>query len=290
MKTKRFIFVLIFWVLGVSGASAQTLCVFKGTLDSARRKIQLEADFQDTGKIFFESTAKDSKVIDFKIYSQNLKLLFFNITTGIVGTAKIIARPDSDPIIQGVMFPSQGISSQEVSSRRIRGNFEIENDKIFLKQCGWEGLTGQGYFSFIPPYDTDLTVSLNNVLLSDLFAWLGQEKIYTQGDIEGQIHFSGFLNRLAIKGKLSSSGQIGDFRYDNIASSFEGIYPTVKLLETMTLPLIRQTNVDREWTIRRQKDGRKEGETEFKYRLKKERDVSGVEEAGTLTIQRSIKF
>lgn len=56
------------------------------------------------------------------------------------------------------------------------------------------------------------------------------------------------------------------------------------------LPLIRQTDVDREWTIRRDNEGQKTGETEFKYRLRKEREVSGVAEGGMVTIERSIKF
>lgn len=340
MKQKCFIFVLAFLVFRVFNASAQPqfslvsnpneigtcrfppLCVFKGNLDCARKKVQLKFSFPDKGQISFESTEKNLEIIDFKIYLKDFKLLLFNITTGIVGTAKIVKRPDSDPAIHGIMVADQGMSSKDIFPHRISGNFEIQDDKIFLKHCVWDGLTAQGYFSFLPPYDTDLDLRLDDVLLSDLFAWLGQEKIYTQGDFLGQIHFSGFLNRLALNGKLNSSGQVGDFRYDNISAGFEGVYPVVKLVETNVtaeagvsfdlegeidlsknfksfseqlakmamLPLIRATDVDREWTIRRQKDGRKEGETEFKYRLKKEREVSGVEEPGTLTIQHSIKF
>lgn len=339
MKTKCFVFVLFFLMIGVSGVLAkpqfslaskgagqkrlaQTLCAFKGSVDCVKKSIQLKFIFPDGGRISFAGTGQSPDVISFEIFPQGFKFLLFNITTGIVGTARIIERPDSDPIIRGVLETSQGPSADGVFPHRISGNFEIENDKIFLKQCMWEGLTAQGYFTFVPPYDMDLTLMFNNVLLADLFSWLGQEKIYTQGDFSGQIDASGFLNRLALKGNLSSSGQIADFRYDSISARFEGVYPIIKLMETgvtaeggvsfnlegtidlskdfkefsgqlerMTaLPLIRETNVDREWTIRRDSDEKREGETEFKYRLRKEREISGVEEQGTLTIQRSIKF
>lgn len=339
MKTKCFIFVLFSLIIGVSGVfakpqfsltskgknqkkSAQTLCAFKGSADCVKKSIQLKFIFPDGGRISLVSTEQSPDVISFEIFPQGFKFLLFNITTRIVGTARIVERPDSDPFVRGVMEAAQSELSKGDFSNRISGNFEIEKDKIFLKQCTWEGLTAEGYFTFVPPYDTDLTLTFNNVLLADLFSWLGQEKIYTQGDLSGQIDASGFLNRLALKGNLSSSGQIADFRYDSISARFEGVYPIIKLTETgvtaeggvsfnlegtidlskdfkefsgqlekMTaLPLIRETNVDREWTIRRDSNEKREGETEFKYRLRKEREISGVEEQGTLTIQRSIKF
>jgi hypothetical protein len=174
----------------------------------------------------------------------------------------------------------------------------------------------------VSPYEVDVSLKAQNVLLTDLFSWLGQEDHYSQGEVSGQIRFSGILDYLAIKGKLFSSGQVGDLRYDSIAAGFEGFYPIIKLIDTSVtqeggisfflegnidlskdfknfseqlakmkmLPLIRQTDIDREWTIRRETEGRRSGETEFKYRLRKEREISGVEEGGMLTIQRSIKF
>jgi len=63
-----------------------------------------------------------------------------------------------------------------------------------------------------------------------------------------------------------------------------------QLAKMKILPLIRQTDVDREWTIRRETEGRKDGETEFKYRLRRDREVSGIGEGGMLTIERSLKF
>jgi hypothetical protein len=304
------------------GRSVPMVCVFTGVLDCIQKKVRLEFKFPYKGRILFVSTEKDSQTIDFEIFPKDLQLLLFNITTKIVGTAKIVKHAGKDPTISGVMVSDREMSINDPFFHRITGNFEIEDDKVFLKRCLWGGLSAQGYFSFLPPYDTDIVFGLNNILLSDLFGWLGQEKIYTQGDISGQLHVSGFLSRLAIKGNLSSSGQVGDFRYDDISAGMEGVYPIIKLVEASVtgennisldmqgeidlskdfkdfsgqlakmaiLPLIRQTNVEREWTIHREKDGRKQGETEFKHRLRTEREVSGVEESGTLTIQRSIKF
>lgn len=322
MKAKCFILIVAFLAWGTAAASAETLCTFKGSVYCLKKSLELKFSFPNGGTLSFTAVEEDPQLINFTLVPENLRLLLFNVTTEIIGAGRVVERADSAPVIQGTMEASKEILAGGVLPNRVSGNFEIDDDKIFLRQCALKGLGAQGYFQFVPPYDTDITLTLNNVLLADVFGWLGQKEIYAQGDISGQICFFGFLDRLGIKGNLKSSGQVDKFTYDDISARFEGIYPVINLAETgvtaqdglsfnlsgpldlskdfkdflgqlakMTvLPLIRETDADREWTLRRSNDRRMQGETEFKYRLRKEREISGVEEQGTLTIQRSIKF
>lgn len=322
MKAKCFILIAAFLICGVVAASAETICIFKGSIYCQRKSLELNVSFPDGGSLFFAASEENPQAVNFTLVPEDLTLLLLKITTEITGTARVIERADSTSVIHGVIEPSKEALSSGVLLNSVRGSFEIDNDKIFLRQCALRGLEVQGHFQFVPPYDVDLTLALNNVLLADVFVWLGQKKIYAQGDISGKIFLLGFLDRLGIKGNLRSAGQVDKFMYDEISARFEGVYPIVKLLETavtardgmsfniegpldlskdfkdfsgqlakMTvLPLIHETDVDRKWTLRRSDDGRTQGETEFRYRLRKEREISGVEEQGTVTIQRSIKF
>jgi hypothetical protein len=56
------------------------------------------------------------------------------------------------------------------------------------------------------------------------------------------------------------------------------------------IPLIRDSDISREWTIRRQTSGERQSETGFQYRLKRTRESSGVEESDWLGVQHKIKF
>ncbi len=322
IKPRCFIFIVVFFLWGASLSFGELLCSFSGSWDFAKKELDLIFEPVSGGRIGFQVAEQKAQTVDFQVDLAGIKLLLFDITAEMMGTAKVVDLLGSDPVIEGVMDDGGGALLGYNSHRLIKGGFKLKEDKIFLENCLWEGLQLQGYCSLVLPFEVDLSLKAQHVLLVDLLSWLGQEGNDAQGEVSGEIHFSGFLDCLAMKGKLFSSGQIGDFRYDSIVASFQGFYPKVKLMDTSVtqeggisfflegnidlskdfknfseqlakmkmLPLIRQTDVDREWTIRRETQDKKSGETEFKYRLRKEREFSGVGEGGMLTIQRSIKF
>jgi len=322
MKQKCLFLITVFLLLGVSFASAESFCSFDGFWDVAKKEGKLTAVFAQGGRVTLLGVEKKPWVIDFRVDLERIKLLLFDITTVISGTASVVSSPAGQMVIEGVLRGDQDNTFSEGLPRTVQGKFEIREGKVFLKNCTWNGFDLNGDFSLGSPRQVDLVLRAHHVLLSDIFSWLGREDKLAEGDVSGEIHFSGLSDYLTMDGKLSSAGQMGDFRYDNITAGFEGFYPVVKLVETSVtqeggisfflegnidlsngfkdfseqlakmkmLPLIRQTDVDREWTIRRDTEGQKTGETEFKYRLRREREVSGVAEGGMLTIERSIKF
>jgi len=125
------------------------------------------------------------------------------------------------------------------------------------------------------------------VPLSDFLHWINPEhNVYAEGDVSGQIQLGGVAGQPAIKGGLNSySGQVEDFKYDNIILNFQGAYPVLELTQTSITeeggvsgnvegmidlskgfddfeeqiarlkfsPLIRETDVQREWIIKRTK-------------------------------------
>ncbi len=322
MTQGRLLFIVVFLFFKVSVAQAKPICSFDGVWDMAAKKGKISATLSRGGNLIFQGVEKAPFVFDFRIDAKEVKVLLFEITTEIVGAMSLEISSDGQIVLQGSLGENYGTAFSDGLSHAAQGKFEIREGKVLFSKLSWRGLFLNGECSLNAPYQMDLVLSARHVLLSDLFSWMGQDDPLVEGDVSGEVRFLGFSDSLSVKGKLYSSGKIGDFSYDHIAAGFEGFYPIVKLVETSVtqeggvsfflegnidlskdftgfseqiakmkiLPLIRQTDVDREWTIRRDSEGQKTGETEFKYRLRKEREVSGVSEGGMVTIERSIKF
>ncbi|HOD11786.1 MAG TPA: hypothetical protein PKO44_01645 [Candidatus Omnitrophota bacterium] len=312
---------VVFSFITVSAVLAQNICTFQGLWDVSRRSVQADCSFSNNGKISFSAEVRDDQSIQFRLSAKSLQALIFHIAAEASGSIRVVEPSDGVSFVE-VMLSQEEDQVPALSHKGIQGKLDIVDDKIFVRQLRGAGIQCQGQVSFLPPYDMDLTFLAKDMLLSDLFAWLNQAQESVMGDVSGQIRVTGFIERLLIKGRLASSGQIGNFRYDEITTGIEGVYPMVRLIDASVtetngvsfflegqidlskdfkdfaqqlakmkmLPLIRQTNVDREWTIRKGSGGKDAGETEFKYRLRRERENAGAEETGMLTIQRSIKF
>ena len=311
----------VFGCVTVSAALAQPVCTFEGTWDVLQKKVQADLHFSDGGRVNFSSSLQDDRSIAFHLATKRLKVLLFDITAEAEGVVRVIEAQGAAPFVE-IALTREGRDPNVMANRYFQGKLDMVGDKIFLRQLQGAGVGCQGQISFLPPYDIDLTLTFKEMLLSDLFAWLNQPQEHVSGDISGAVRITGFKEKPFVKGRLFSSGQIGDFRYDEIAAGIEGVYPIVRMVDSSVtetsgvsfflegqidlskdfkdfaqqltkmkmLPLIRQTDVDREWTIRRGAGGQEAGETEFKYRLRREREHSGAEEAGMLTVERSIKF
>lgn len=320
--TLRCLFLTVFFGLAmVSSSLAQTLCTFDGTWELSQKKFNMGFYLANGGEARFSGDIQDGLSAQFDVVFKDFRVLLFDITTQAKGAIRLLDAGGKTPSAE--IFLRQDEKDPGLNSHRaLQGKVDIVGEKVFVRQLQGAGVRYEGQISFLPPYDMDLVLTFHEMLLSDLFAWLGQPQENVSGDVSGNLRITGFLEKPFIKGKLFSSGEIGGFRYDEIAVGFEGAYPIVRLLDSSVteasgvsfflegkvdlskdfkdfpqqiakmkmLPLIRQTDVDREWTIRRGADKREGAETEFKYRLRRERENSGAEESGMLTIQRSIKF
>ncbi len=316
-----FLFVLI---LCPRVVYANFLFSFQGEIDFAEKELKVDFDIPDNGSITIEGSKDLDDKIQFLLGINDLKAFSVGITRNLQGSVWVVDRPKGlDPMMSGIIRDEEK-DPKMMQSDTLNGKFEIRDDRIYFTPLSWNGLDCKGYFSFLPPYDMNLSLFLKDIALFDFLSWFDSSRdIHAEGEVSGQIKIFGFLDRLMIDGELSSYfGEIEDFKYDDIILGFEGTYPIVKLtrvniteengvsfdvegafdlskdinyfkeqLESFEIsPLIRETDVQREWIVRREKKGRREGETEFKYRLRRERGISGMDEPDMLSIERSIKF
>ncbi|MDP8264120.1 MAG: hypothetical protein P9M12_01400 [Candidatus Aceula lacicola] len=306
---------------------AKVVCAdlsFRGNANLLTKEVNLEVNVLDNGVIFFQGVSAEDDIVHFDLAVHGLKAFVFDISTALSGTARIIERPNAEPFIRGSVGRDERNLKADEGKHVSLGTFEFKDDKFFLDPISFKGMTARGNFSLLKPYNIDLSLFFLDVPLSDFLHWINPEhNVYAEGDVSGQIQLGGVAGQPAIKGGLNSySGQVEDFKYDNIILNFQGAYPVLELTQTSITeeggvsgnvegmidlskgfddfeeqiarlkfsPLIRETDVQREWIIKRQKGQKGESETQFKYRMRKDQGFPGYEESDMLTIQRSIKF
>ncbi len=319
---RTFIFVIVSLLL-----LAKTACAdftFRGNVDLLSKELNLEVNIPDNGLIFFKSIGVSDDAIDFDIAAYDLKTLVFDISTSLSGTAKVVKRKNKDSFIRGAIgmdMQDPNTGNKEYASL---GTFEFRDDKFFLDPIFLKGLTARGYLSLLKPYAINFSLIFLDVSLVDFLSWVNPEhNLFLKGGVSGKIQVEGLSRDPEIKGSLNSyGGQIEDFEYDNIVLNFQGMYPTFNLTQTSiteeggvsanvegvvdlskgfdgfeqqiarlkVAPLIRETDVQREWTIRKEKGEKGESETQFKYLMRTDPGSLGDKESDMLTIQKNIKF
>ena len=319
---KKIIVVVSIMLLWTTAACADFS--FRGSANLLTKELNLELNIPDNGIILFRGVNAESDTVDFDLTVHDLKVFVFDISTALSGTAKVVERPDAEPFVRGSVRRDKQDFETDKKEYISLGTFEFKDDKFFLDPIFFKGMTARGNLLLLRPYDIDLSLFFLDVPLSDFLYWISPEhNVYAEGELSGEIQLSGAADRPDIKGSLNSyDGQVEDFKYDSILLNFQGAYPTFELTQTSITeeggvsgnvegivdlsrgfdnfeeqiarlkvsPLIRETDVQREWTIRKQKGRKGESETQFKYRMRKDQGSSGYEEADMLTIQRSIKF
>jgi len=325
MKRKiPFLFFVALWFCLVPKATASLICTFEGQANFLSKEAKVDFDFSQDGQLSFYALKENTGDIRFLLKADHFKSMLFEITTQIEGIARIVNDPkDPDLFLRGSIVSSDKKELFPQSLVSPEGRFEVRADRFYLKPLKWGGLDCTGYFGLVPPYDVNLDLGLHSVSLLDFFTWVGSKDIFSTGDVSGEIHVSGFVDQVSLSGLLTSyESEIENFSYDYIIAGFEGPYPIMHLKQTSVAerngigvkvsgdidlswdfkkfheqlarlkmePIIQGNDVERQWTIRRQNDQGREGETGFHYRLRKPRETTGVEETDMIGIHRSIKF
>ncbi len=325
MKRLTCLFCVVLFVAMVSSVYAEVICSFDGEFDVLNQELRVGLSPSSGGSLDIMVHADRASRFDFAIQAHRFHALVFEITEIFEGHFEFISGTEQqDPIIRGVLSPMKEQTTSLGLVKPPSGNFEIQSDHFFLTSLNWQGLSGSGRLSITAPYDIDLSLHFDSVPLFDFISWLGADlSLYAQGEVSGKVDIVGFFDQLSIIGDLQSyHGFIHQFYFDYIEARFKGTYPLLELTQTRVaeqdgmsfrvegildlsedfslfheqlsrlkiIPLIRDSDISREWTIRRQKNGQRQSETGFQYRLKQTRESSGVEELDWLGVQHKIKF
>mgnify|MGYP001608266852 FL=1 len=208
--------------------------------------------------------------------------------------------------------------------RELAGHFEIKNQRLSLDSFSFGNLTFTGGVDLVYPHMVDLVIRLNSVLMKDfLDFWVKNNGYESDGTVSGEIRVSGPLSHPALKGSLEShNGFIAELSYNSIDLNAQGTYPRIHLarsvisntdgvsfnldglfdlsdlenfgkqINSLTFsPLVSDSLAQREWTIKRLRQGGSSA-TEIKYLLKKGDGMGSSQSdgSGMLGLERTVEF
>ncbi len=274
-----------------------------------------------------EKTSKNEYRLLFNI--EHLRTPLFDISSQIESRLRMSRSSENKNIFLEGDVSSQYSLIDFEPINEFNGRFVIADSnqaykKLIVPRLSFGNVTCQGVVDLKYPFKIDLVVNLNSVLMKDFLGfWVRNKKHDSSGIVSGKIKVLGDLSRVILKGDLESyDGHIKKLSFNNIHLNIGGVYPHMKItdstlskadglsvsfdgpfnladrknfkkqLKALTLaPLIKESGLDSEWTIRRsERDD--QATTELKYLLRKEKGFgdTGPDSLDVLGIERTMEF
>lgn len=327
MKIRYFVFALAAWFVFSTISSAENLSLLKGNINFKDRKLRLMFPFQEGGSVSSDVTLVEDNKVHFDAKLEHIKTTRFVLSMELEGTLeKIDGESNGSSDVKG-NFRSRYTLLDYKPAFDLSGKFETKDSRLFLNSLSWGGINLQGVVDLLSPNEINLDVSIDEILSGSVLLLLGYQGDDSQisGVISGQVVLSGFPDRLFVKGQLKAhNGFIEGVEFDTIRLNFEGIYPVVVISDSFILqadglsynikgkfdlakaqkglveglvglektPMIDDSGLHREWTIKRKQSDENSSVMEFKYRLRQSEDNINPykEEMDMLGVERSIRF
>jgi len=313
-----FLFSFVYIFLATPFSFANTEIIYQGQIDFVQNQFDLVLDIGDKGSVVIKAKEASKNKYHFSLDSKHVKTPFFDISSNIEGSLEY----KSQEIYGKVQSQYTLVDYRPI--RELTGLFEIKEGRFYLSSFSVGSIDCSGYVDLESPYKLDLIFNLSEMPMDGFLEfWTGGKTIEAEGGVAGTIKVFGSVQQPILRGNLVSfNGRIKALKYDNIYLNAEGLYPYLKIsnsilsqtdglsftlegpfnlkdrarykkqIQALTkAPVVNDSSSGSEWTIKRFK-GEEEGFGEIKYFLRKEKeaDLSSDEDAGVLGVERTLEF
>lgn len=324
----RIIFYLLF-ILGLicpGFSEAAILLPFQGEIEFPQKEFSITINPKGQNPLSIKITQKQENLYQALVKIDHMKTPFFDdISTVLEGVIEVIREDDNTVRALSGKIGSKYTLINYKPVEEAFGLFEVKGDNLYFNSLSVGNALLRGSVQIVAPYALDLSVQLSSVPMSDFLTFfVGKHEIAADGTVTGEIHISGKLDQVQLKGNLASYyGLVHTLNYDNITLNAEGIYPIIHISESNITqadgvtfniagnidlsdkgnfkkqirlltkqPLIRSEGEELEWTLKRLRSQEHSGTTELKYLLRKEDDINTLSEGGSemLGVERRVKF
>lgn len=334
MKIKIVSALVLFGLFYLSPAGADTVYPFNGNVDFEKKQFNFILDLNDNSSIKINFVGTTENKYNCRINLEHIKSRPWDFSSQIetninVGNSQddifeneYDQRNSRFPKLHGKIW-SQYTLVDYKPVRELNGDFEIINDRLYIKSFSFGQISLNGFIELITPFKIDFNIRLTAVDLDNFLTFWGPDKDFESGGkVNGEIKLSGVRDRLMMKGSLESvDGFIKKLHFDGLKLNLEGVYPRMQITKSflsqtdgMTYsfqgpfnlgnpktfkkqirslkmaPVIKDSSSEREWTIIRRKE--ESGKTEFKYRMQKgdSYGVSDTKQSDMLGVERTMEF
>ena len=323
MKTRIAFFLFIFSFLLIKSSGADFVLPFKGRIDFTTRQLDLSLDLKSRGLITAKAVRTSDKNYHLFLDIDHLQTPGFDVSSKLESSLELINDEQGRyKTVLGKIWSQYSLVDYR-PAQELSGEFEIKNQKLLLNSLSLGHLQCQGYVDLVYPHKVDLLLGLDFMDLTDFLAFWSQGAAdHSAGSVSGEIKISGALDRLQLKGNLESfDGFVQELAFNSFYLNFTGVYPVIEVANSTVsksdgmiftvdgaldlndpqnfrkqiqafsiLPIVKDSRGQKEWTIKRLRDGRS-STTELKYLLKKESPLGPSDPSSDLLgVQRTVEF
>jgi len=331
MNIFRFTILAILIGLTPKFSFAEEIFSFEGQVDLLKNEFNIVLELDEESSVTATAKRISKTGYRFLVDVKHLKTPLFDLLSKIESSVEITNHKGSsekmfsNTTLKGKIWSQYSLIDYK-PVRELSGDFEVRDQRLYLTELSFGGLTCNGYIDLVQPFKLNMSVELMDVGMNDfLNFWSTKTLFESSGTVFGEIKASGTLDNLTLKGSLKSrNGFVQKLDYDVISLNIEGIYPHMQIvrstvsksdgvsftldgpfnlsdrahfkkqIKALTIaPLISESGSEREWTIKRLNPG-ESGMTELKYRLRKG-DALGIgisanDEADMFGFEQTRKF
>lgn len=319
----RIIFFTVISVLLTTAVSGDAAVVypFEGSVNFKTKKFNVSIQSKELGKASFEGEPKADHDFELKVVLDHFQFRDMDVSADVATTISKSINVNKESVYTG-RISSQYLLVDYKPVREITGSFFAKDRLLTLRSFRIGGVNANGSVELRPPYAINLAINLDRIPMNQfLDVWAPDRTYESDGEVSGLIKLSRNAYELYVNGKLKGNdGYIKTFGFDDIRLDIEGIYPNLQISKSRVLkkdgvsfefegpinlkdmknvkqqiqeltylPVVRGTELEREWTIRQVRDDTV-GKTTLKYMLRKETDGTSNENSAILGIEKSLEF
>ncbi|MBU1997631.1 MAG: hypothetical protein KKF78_10815, partial [Candidatus Omnitrophica bacterium] len=181
MKCKITIFVLGICLFFPVNSFSKDVFSFDGRVDVDKEQIEFNLDFFDRGTIIVKSEMRDDKELSVLFDAEHFKAFQFDISTEIRGLIEFSGKEkNAIGAIFGKIWSDYTLLNYK-PIRELTGQFELKNNKLYLRSFSFGKVSCNGFIDLDSPYNVDLAFNLAMIEMNDFLDFWMRDRKYDSG-------------------------------------------------------------------------------------------------------------
>ncbi len=325
MKPAATAVILTLSVLLSGPAAAKQLFTYDGVLNLQQERLDMNVTVKPEETLRLTLQRKKDNQYYLKGDLSHFKAMAFDVNSEMEGLIEVQHGSGGIEAVVGTVWSNYSIIDG-LPVKELSGGFRIENGGLRLSEVRYGSVDVTGVMDLTAPYKMDFDFNVRYMpMAAFLKFWTGRDRFDSaRGEVVGTIRALGPLDRVLLKGKLTShQAEINGNQFDSIVLNLEGYYPNFiidkssrlakqggvtfsvdgridlgnfktfkrQLKKLHTAPLVKESESLKEWTIKTQKEtGTDSAALEYFIRNEDKLGTDEEEEEILFGIQRSMQF
>ncbi|MFA5261675.1 MAG: hypothetical protein WC450_10645 [Candidatus Omnitrophota bacterium] len=316
--------ILCVFILGKTGIAAGDLVLMQGELDFIQKTLTVRLTPGTEHNAVFQIRPVSETSIQIFTELDNWPTRFFSISTVMEASLDLIPDGEAAPGYSG-RLRSRYMLLNNKPVEDITARFVLKNQAVSVERVSLGNCVVTGVWEWDPPHRFHVTVEFADIPLYDIVSlFMSVPEGEVEGESSGKIRLSGNYPDVMLQAELVlTNGYIGDLEYRQLRLKGEGPFPKFRITDSFVSqtdgftfkisgmlnlgrldnfsqqlrslqrkPVVKSTDAETEWTLKRIEADDKSGTTELKYLYRRKENINTMsdEDVDLIGIEQKLKF